>query len=103
MSLSSGRLTWSETETWRITIGLTWCRTALRISRLKDVWLIIVTDYDDHPKSTPDLLTLSPLTPYFRLGPRFNKRFGLLTGQSVPILRCCRTRRFNADHHVLYD
>jgi hypothetical protein len=28
---------------------------------------------------------------------------GLLTGQSVPIFRCGRKRRFNADRHVLND
>ena len=28
---------------------------------------------------------------------------GLLTGQSVPIFRCGRKRRFNADRHALND
>jgi hypothetical protein len=30
-------------------------------------------------------------------------RIGLLTGQSLPIFRCGRERRFNADRHVLND
>jgi hypothetical protein len=32
-----------------------------------------------------------------------NERIGLLTGQSVPIFRCGRERRFNADRHVFDD
>jgi|ERR1700691_5241500 hypothetical protein len=32
-----------------------------------------------------------------------DERFALLTGQSVPIFRCGRKRRFNVDRHVLND
>ena len=45
----------------------------------------------------------------FKLDPRnevqnvLNERIALLTGQSVPIFRCGRKRRFNADRHVLND
>jgi len=30
-----------------------------------------------------------------------DERIGLLTGQSVPIIRCACERRFSADRHVL--
>jgi hypothetical protein len=34
---------------------------------------------------------------------RLNERIGLLTGQSVPIFRCGREMRINADRHVFDD
>src|SRR5271166_2517380 len=46
-------------QTWarRMTIGLTWRRTARRIKRLKEGVLTISPDYSDRP--TPDFLALS--------------------------------------------
>ena len=42
---------------------------------------------------------------YSQLGRQgtINECIGLLTGQSVPIFRCGRKRRFHADRHALND
>ena len=68
---------------------------------------------DQHPGAHVELLSSTYASPepaaFVLKNPlgsaklKLNERIGLLTGQSLPILRCGRKRRFNADRQALND